>query len=72
MKRNITLLSLVVALALCAGARDQWTLDGKAYDVDTLIYPHPVGPGVEFAKYETATSTARPPATRWACPPRVR
>ena len=54
MKRNITLLSLVVALALCAGARDQWTLDGKAYDVDTLIYPHPVGPGVEFAKYDLA------------------
>ena len=41
-------------LALAAGARDQWTLDGKTYDVDTLIYPHPVGPGVEFAKFDLA------------------
>ena len=50
--RRYLLLLWVVTLAMWAGARDQWTLDGKTYDVDTLIYPHPVGPGVEFAKYD--------------------
>ena len=35
--RRYLLLLWVVTLAMWAGARDQWTLDGKTYDVDTLI-----------------------------------
>ena len=50
MKRYLFFI-LVVAMALCAAARDQWTLDGKTYEVDTIIYPHPVGPGVVFGQY---------------------
>jgi hypothetical protein len=45
----------VLALSLtCATgvARDQWTIGDKAYDVDTLIFPHLVGPGVTAAKYD--------------------
>lgn len=52
MRRLLTL--TLAALALTVTARDQWTLDGKTYEVDTLIYPHPVGPGVEFAKFNLA------------------
>lgn len=33
-------------------ARDQWTIGDRAYDVDTLIFPHLVGPGVTTAKYD--------------------
>ncbi len=52
MKRIIFTLTLVAAVALTAAARDQWTLNGRVYDVDTLIFPHPVGPGVTFAKFD--------------------
>lgn len=48
--------SLIVALCCIAwlhvDARTQWTLNGKAYDVDTLIYTHPAGPGVTVAKFD--------------------
>ena len=41
---------LAVSLGFSTGtARDQWVISGHAYDVDTLIYPHLVGPGVTSA-----------------------
>ena len=47
-------------IALAAGllctvtgsARDQWVIGDKAYEVDTLVFPHLVGPGVTAAKYD--------------------
>ena len=33
-------------------ARDQWVIGDKAYEVDTLVFPHLVGPGVTAAKYD--------------------
>ena len=45
----------LVALLLCSlagNARDQWVIGDKAYDVDTLVFPHLVGPGVTAAKYD--------------------
>ena len=47
------LLASAVALSVMqpAFAKTQWTIKEKAYDVDTLVYPHQVGPGVTFAKY---------------------
>ena len=50
-------LLLTVLLAVFLGfsmstARDQWIISGHAYDVDTLIYPHLVGPGVTSAKFD--------------------
>ena len=44
---------VAVALGTATGsARDQWMISDKAYDVDTLIFPHLVGPGVTSAKYD--------------------
>ena len=45
---------LVALLLTCnAGqARDQWVIGDKAYDVDTLIFPHLAGPGVTAAKFD--------------------
>ena len=44
---------LAVSLGFSTGtARDQWVISGHAYDVDTLIYPHWVGPGVTSAKFD--------------------
>ena len=53
-KQLITALSLVAVLIGTATgmARDQWTIGDKAYDVDTLIFPQLVGPGVTAAKYD--------------------
>ena len=45
----------LVALLLCSlagNARDQWVIGDKAYDVDTLVFPHLVGPGVTAAKFD--------------------
>ena len=39
-------------IALAGNARDQWVIGDKAYDVDTLIFPHLAGPGVTAAKYD--------------------
>lgn len=33
-------------------ARDQWVIGDKAYEVDTLVFPHLVGPGVTAAKFD--------------------
>lgn len=54
MKKSVVLLSLAALLLGTATglARDQWTIGDKAYDVDTLIFPHLVGPGVTAAKYD--------------------
>ena len=47
------LLALVLSGALAsASARDQWVIGDRAYDVDTLIFPHLAGPGVIAAKYD--------------------
>ena len=45
-KQLLTALSLVAVLIGTATgmARDQWTIGDKAYDVDTLIFLHLVGP----------------------------
>ncbi|MBR4828461.1 MAG: phosphodiester glycosidase family protein [Muribaculaceae bacterium] len=48
----LTLLLAVAVNAPTATARDQWVISDKAYDVDTLIYPHLVGPGVTSAKFD--------------------
>ena len=48
----LTLL-LAVSLGITTGtARDQWVISDKTYDVDTLIFPHLVGPGVTSAKFD--------------------
>ena len=55
MKRLCLGLSVIALLVLCAEpcfARDQWVIGDKAYDVDTLIFPHLAGPGVIAAKYD--------------------
>lgn len=54
MNRHLILSALLVLL-LGAGtgqARDQWVIGDKAYEVDTLVFPHLVGPGVTAAKYD--------------------
>ena len=50
MRKFFLLLGLL--LAVPAHALTQWTINGTAYQVDTLIYPHMVGPGVTFGKYD--------------------
>ena len=53
MKRRLIITALVLLLAMAAAhARDQWVIGDKAYDVDTLIFPHLAGPGVAAAKYD--------------------
>ena len=47
----ITLSALLMG-TVTGQARDQWTIGDRAYDVDTLIFPHLVGPGVTTAKYD--------------------
>ena len=54
-KRRLLRLVLAAMLALVCGeglARDQWVIGTRAYDVDTLIYPHRVGPGMTAAKFD--------------------
>ena len=49
--RFLTLaLALAASFSLCA--KDTWTLHGKTYEVDTLIYEYQIGPGATFAKYQ--------------------
>ena len=54
MKRSIfwAILALLLMGTVTGAARDQWTIGDKAYDVDTLIFPHLAGPGVIAAKYD--------------------
>ena len=51
-KLILTLLVAVLMGAATGGARDMWTIGDKAYEVDTLIFPHLAGPGVVAAKYD--------------------
>jgi len=50
--RYVICLAALSLLALSGLARDHWTIGDKAYEVDTLIFPHLVGPGVMAAKYD--------------------
>ncbi len=53
MRKTLFLTAFVLLLASAAGnARDQWVIGDKAYEVDTLIFPHLAGPGVTAAKYD--------------------
>ena len=53
MRKTLFLKAFVLLLASAAGnARDQWVIGDKAYEVDTLIFPHLAGPGVTAAKYD--------------------
>ena len=49
--RWLILAALMLSLA-SASARDQWVIGDRAYEVDTLIFPHLAGPGVIAAKYD--------------------
>ena len=51
--RKIFILAAVLSLVTGTGwSRDQWVIGDKAYEVDTLIFPHLAGPGVTSAKYD--------------------
>ena len=52
MKRLFSLVALALVVLMPMQAKTQWTLAGNVYDVDTLVFPHLVGPGVMFAKYD--------------------
>ena len=53
MKRFFLIFALAAVLGTAAvSARDQWTIGDKTYEVDTLIFPHLVGPGVTSAKFD--------------------
>ncbi len=50
--RLLLLILATSAVMAVAAPRAQWTIGDKAYDVDTLIFPHLAGPGVIAAKYD--------------------
>jgi hypothetical protein len=51
--KRLLLLALTLSLVTVAGwSRDQWFIGDKAYEVDTLIFPHLAGPGLTAAKYD--------------------
>ncbi len=52
MKKLLFIAASALLLTMPMNARTQWTVGGKVFDVDTLVFPHPVGPGVIFAKYD--------------------
>lgn len=47
----ILLSAILLPFAFSLSAKDQWSLNGVGYDVDTLVYEHKVGPGTTLAKY---------------------
>lgn len=49
---RVLLLVLVLVAAVPAQALTQWSINGRSYQVDTLIYPHPAGPGVTLSKFD--------------------
>ena len=51
-QRFVISLAVLSLLPLSGLARDQWVIGDKAYDVDTLIFPHLAGPGVTAAKFD--------------------
>lgn len=52
MKKLLFLVASALLLASPMHAKTQWNVGGKTFDVDTLVFPHLVGPGVTFAKYD--------------------
>lgn len=52
MRFIFAVLAVMVLGTSMAGARDQWIIRDKAYDVDTVIFPHMAGPGMVCAKYQ--------------------
>lgn len=52
MKLNKVLLLALLLVGFGAHAETTWMIAGKAQHVDTLIYPHPVGPGVTLSKFD--------------------
>ena len=50
----IAVLAALVLGTSMAGARTQWVIRDKAYDVDTVVFPHMAGPGMIVAKYQVA------------------
>lgn len=53
MRKPLLLAFIALLLGTATGlALDQWTIGDKTYRVDTVIYPHQVGPGVTAAKYD--------------------
>ena len=51
-KTTIAFLVAVMVGAVTGVARDMWTIGDKTCEVDTLIFPHLVGPGLVAAKYD--------------------
>ena len=51
-KSILVLLVAVMMGTVMGNARDMWTIGDKAYEVDTLIFPHLAGPGLIAAKYD--------------------
>ena len=51
MKRTLLIVALAMVWLMPMQAKTQWNLAGTVYDVDTLVFPHLVGPGVIFSKY---------------------
>ncbi|MEG0012059.1 MAG: phosphodiester glycosidase family protein [Muribaculaceae bacterium] len=52
--KKINLVLFIIACILSCGsiqAKNQWKIYDIAYDVDTLVYKHQVGPGTTYAKY---------------------
>ncbi|MCH4155343.1 MAG: phosphodiester glycosidase family protein [Muribaculaceae bacterium] len=53
--KHLMRFSILLAVALLTfhtgNAKNQWTVGSKTFDVDTIVYPHQVGPGTTFAKY---------------------
>ena len=50
--KRVLFLAIVLMVAVTGFARDMWVIGDKAYEVDTLIFPHLAGPGVTAAKYD--------------------
>ena len=50
----IAVLAALVLGTSMADARTQWVIRDKAYDVDTVVFPHMAGPGMIVAKYQVA------------------
>lgn len=51
--KKLFILAVTLSLVTVTGwSRDQWVIGDKAYEVDTLIFPHLAGPGLTAAKYD--------------------
>ena len=50
--RTLFCLAALLLTSVTGLSRDQWVIGDRAYEVDTLIFPHLAGPGVTAAKYD--------------------